>query len=215
MPDRTKDPTKRRTSTLARVKRLRERRREAKRLAKEAAKIAHRQELDAARARKGLPPARTPAQRVADSRARKAAAKESVRTESWFSEGFADRREACAYIAGLNPTESPQRVEQAIYLLEGKTRRWQLHLNKFVCKYGAEAARIRRAIVWQCWERLSGTEGDFAKLHQAMQDAERQEHIQIDSEAHPTQQRQELMAVFDFSQVMLDNGSALLRIEGR
>ncbi len=214
MPDRTKDPTKRRTSTLARVKRLRERRREAKRLAKEAAKIAHRHALDAVRARKGLPPARTPAQRVADSRARKAAAKESARTESWFSAGFTDRREACAYIAGLNPTETPLRLDQAIELLEGKTRRWQLHLNKFVCKYGAEAARIKRAIIWQCWHQLA-PDLDLANLPQATRDAEHQEHIQIDVQAHPTQQQRELMTVFDLSQVMLDNGSALRRLKAR
>ena len=214
MPDRTKDPTKRRTSTLARVKRLRERRREAKRLAKEAAKIAHRQELDAARARKGLPPARTPSQRVADARARKRAAAEAIRTESWFSPGFTDRREACAYIAGLNPTETPQRVGQAIELLESKTRRWQLHLNKFVCKYGAEAARIKRAIVWQCWHQLD-PDLDLAQLPQAMRDAEHQQHIQIDVQAHPTQQQRELMTVFELSQVMLENGSALRRIKAR
>ena len=140
--------------------------------------------------------------------------KESIRTERWFSPAFADRREACAYLASLNPTETPQRVDQAIDLLESKTRRWQLHLNKFVCKYGAEAARVKRAIVWQCWHQLDA-EHDLAKLPQATRDAERQEHIQIDSEAHPTQQRQELMTVLDYSQVVLDNGSDLRRIEAR
>ncbi len=214
MPDRTKGAAKRRASTLARVKRLRGRRREAKRLAEEAAKRAHRRALDAARALKGLPPARTPAQRVADSRARKAAAKESARTESWFSSGFANRREACLYLATLNPTETPQRVDQAIELLESKTRRWQLHLNKFVCKYGAEAARIKRAIVWQCWHQLD-PDLDLAKLPQATRDAEHQEYIQIDVQAHPTQQQRELMTAFNLSQVMLDSGSALRRLKAR
>ena len=214
MPDRTKNLDLKRRSTLARVHRFRARKRTEREQTEKARKIARRAELDAVRVARGLPPARTPSQRVADSRARRAAAKEAIRTESWFSSEFTDRQEAFRYLASLNPTETALRIEQALTVLEEQCRRLQLNLNRYVLTYGAEAARTARAVLWQAWHRLD-SEHDLAKLEQAVQDAARQEHIQVDRDAHLTVQRQELQTALDFSQTLLENGGAMRRLVRR
>jgi len=201
-----------RRSTARRVQRWRERRK-AKRLeAERLAKIARRADLDAARVARGLAPAKTSTDRAAESRERQAAAKEVVRTESWYSAPALIRAEAFEFLKANHPEETEPRIDQLISLLEEQGRKHTIILNRFVLTYGVEYARVKRAILWQHWHRLDA-EGDLDKLPQAMKAAEGQEEIQIDKTAHPHAQRQELQIALDFSLSLLGDGRHCRRVE--
>jgi hypothetical protein len=212
MPDRTRDPAKRRASDLRRLHRFRGRKRAAKQEAERLAKIAHRAELDAKRTAKGLPPIKTSTQRAQESRARVAAAKLAVAESKWYSALPLSKEEARQILKEGYPSETDVRINQAVQFLEDSARRWSLRFNKFLVRHGVTAARTARAILWQCWRRL---DFDLAmdKLPQAMRDAESQTEIEVDPEVHPSKQFEERRQTMDFSQAMLGDGGCVRRVD--
>jgi hypothetical protein len=172
-----------------------------------AAKAAHKADLAARRAGQGLPPIKTGAERVQEHRARVEAVQDTKRLESWYSLPSLTADGALAYLQELHPTEPIDSLLQLVGLLQGRCQKHNLILNKFVCRDGVESARIKRAVLFQCWAQLNGCEMelDAALLAQAMAQAEQREQIDI-PESHPTWYRQELARILDFSQTMLGDG---------
>jgi hypothetical protein len=207
VPDRTKNLDLKRRSTARRVARWRERqkakREEAVRLAKEV----HRQELAARRAAKGLPPIKTSTQRAQESRARQQTAVAVIRTESWYSPGFQDWKDALAYLQTCYPDQTEQAVSQAFDILRDKARRYRLHLNRYVLKNGVEKARIKRAILEQILESEFG--GDCDCLAEALKIAETRADITVDAGVHPNWQYQQRQVLLDTSQLKWCEGANL------
>src|SRR6266849_4051169 len=202
VPDRTNSADKRRASTARRVQRWRERRKakrlEAERLVREAHKI----ELAAKRAAKGLPPVKSSTERAQESRARKAQAEKVIRTESWYSPPFADWQEAKTYLTGLKPDVPEQAIENVLETTRREVPRWALNWNRFVVTTnGIAQARLRRAILWQILDVLY--QQDITHLKAAMKQAETRTDIAFEEGAHPTVKFQERQRVYDMSQVML------------
>jgi hypothetical protein len=186
-----------------RTRRRRDRLKTQRLVAEKAARAARRIELDALRATKGLPPAKTVAQRSAEHRARRAL----VRTEQWYSAGFATRAEAKAFLNDHDPTATNKDVEALLDRTQDACHRWKLHFNKFVLTYGVPAARTARAIVDQILDERY--QGDLDKLEQAMKEAEGSTDIELAAEAHPTENYQRRQTVFDLSQHRLGDGQLL------
>jgi len=211
VPDRTISADKRRASTARRVQRWRERRKakrlEAERLVREAHKI----ELAAKRAAKGLPPIKTSTQRAAESRARQAQAEQVIRTESWYSPPFADWQEAKTYLTGLKPDVPERAIENVLETTRREVPRWSLNWNRFVVIDGIAQARLRRAILWQILDVLY--QQDMTHLRAAMKQAEVRTDIAFEEGSHPTVQFQERQRVYDMSQVMLREGGTLNNVD--
>jgi len=149
LPDRTRDAVKRRASNLRRLHRFRARKRAEREAARKAARAARRIELDAIRASKGLPPAMTPAQKVAAWRKRRAALKEMIRL-SWFGPPL-DPAELAARIAAEHNGDfsyARERVEQFKYAC----RVAGFNLNEFVVKNYTLAAMLQRVLFHEATE---------------------------------------------------------------
>jgi hypothetical protein len=137
-------------ASTQRVRRFRARQR-AKRLAdRKAAQIARRIELDAIRISRGLKPAKTSTERAAESRARRAAIRESLLTLKWYLPAI-DSKTVERILEERQP-----RLHNTQYLrqrdnLERECRRYELNLNQFVAENGIQRARERRAIFHQCY----------------------------------------------------------------
>jgi hypothetical protein len=194
------------TSTL-RTRRRRARLKAERLEAVRAAKMARRIELDRKRAAMGLPPAKTSTERARECRERQAAGEQIIRTQSWYSPSFRDWREAKAYLTGLKPGVPEQAIENVLEVTHREAQKWQLFWNRFVTTNGTQAARVKRAILWQILDVRFG--GDMTHIKAAMKQAQTRLDITTTEGAHPTQVYQEKGLALDMSQIMLREGGIL------
>lgn len=204
-PDRTKNLDLKRRSTARRVARWRERKRAAAKEVERLAKAAHREMLDQRRREKGLPPVKDSTTRARECRERQA----QVKTEQWYSAPALSLTEARQFLKDTYPEQSDERIDQTLRALEDACHRWDIRLNKFVCRKGVAEVRLRRAIFGQVMEKCFQDDCDHIK--QGMQIAEQQATLDIDATAHLNQQYNERLMWLDLSQHKWGKGELLFR----
>jgi hypothetical protein len=212
MPDRTLDPAKRRASTNARKIRFRARLRAKREAEALAAREAHKAELAARRAARGLPPKLTSTERARRCRERQAADREAVRLSQWFSAPFKDYFEAKAYLVGEKPDLPPATIESILETTRNEVRRWDLHWNRYVVTHSVMAARLRRAIVWQFLHFKF--DDDIDHLREAMRLSEARisqgKGLALEETDHAAFHEQN--RYLDLSQVMLGTGLLCFKV---
>jgi hypothetical protein len=119
--------------------------------------------------------------------------------------------EVAGFLKALHPNEGEDRINQAVQFLLDGCRRWDLRLNKLLCRNGVTATRLARAIFEQMME--TKFQGDCNHILAAITLAEQQTELVIDPNAHPTLQRQERDFWLDTSQVKWGQGSLLFQAE--